>query len=171
MGTYWKVQRTPLLAPWGPKWERNPKKRGYVYTNSWFTLMYNRNKYNIMKQLYSDKYFLKNTIKGITFMNMYPLKLFSTKFYAVIDYRLCGHACEPSRFGLVWLFATPWTAIACQAPLSMVFARQEYWNGLSFPRMLKLITRQDMGKSSIVFIIGFQFKIFPLQMCKMFITS
>ena len=31
----------------------------------------------------------------------------------------------------VWLFATPWT-VACQAPLSMVFSRQEYWSGLPF---------------------------------------
>ena len=28
--------------------------------------------------------------------------------------------------------ATPWT-VACQAPLSMGFFRQEYWNGLPFP--------------------------------------
>ena len=28
--------------------------------------------------------------------------------------------------------AIPWT-VACQAPLSMVFSRWEYWNGLSFP--------------------------------------
>ena len=28
--------------------------------------------------------------------------------------------------------ATPWT-IACQAPLSMDFSRQEYWSGLPFP--------------------------------------
>ena len=28
--------------------------------------------------------------------------------------------------------ATPWT-ISCQAPLSMGFSRQEYWNGLRFP--------------------------------------
>ena len=27
---------------------------------------------------------------------------------------------------------TPWT-VACQAPLSMGFSRQEYWSGLSFP--------------------------------------
>ena len=27
---------------------------------------------------------------------------------------------------------TPWT-VACPAPLSMVFSRQEYWNGLPFP--------------------------------------
>ena len=36
---------------------------------------------------------------------------------------------------LLWrlqLFATPWT-IACQAPLSMEFSRQEYWSGLPFP--------------------------------------
>ena len=29
-------------------------------------------------------------------------------------------------------FVTPWT-IACQAPMPMVFSRQEYWNGLPFP--------------------------------------
>ena len=29
-------------------------------------------------------------------------------------------------------FVTPWT-IACQAPLSMGFSRQEYWSGLPFP--------------------------------------
>ena len=32
----------------------------------------------------------------------------------------------------VQLFATPWT-VACQAPLSMGFSRQESWSGLSFP--------------------------------------
>ena len=34
--------------------------------------------------------------------------------------------------GRVQLFATPGT-IAYQAPLSMKFSRQEYWNGLPFP--------------------------------------
>ena len=28
--------------------------------------------------------------------------------------------------------SSPWT-VACQAPLPMVFPRQEYWSGLSFP--------------------------------------
>ena len=32
----------------------------------------------------------------------------------------------------VQLFATPWT-VACQAPPSMGFSRQEYWSGLPFP--------------------------------------
>ena len=31
----------------------------------------------------------------------------------------------------VQLFVTPWT-IACQAPLSLEFSRQEYWSGLLF---------------------------------------
>ena len=31
----------------------------------------------------------------------------------------------------LWL-ATPWT-VTCQAPPSMGFLRQEYWNGLPFP--------------------------------------
>ena len=37
-----------------------------------------------------------------------------------------------SPFSRVWLCATPWTA-AYQAPLSMGFSRQEYWNGLPLP--------------------------------------
>ena len=32
----------------------------------------------------------------------------------------------------VHLFVTSWT-VACQAPLSMGFFRQEYWSGLLFP--------------------------------------
>ena len=35
---------------------------------------------------------------------------------------------------LVPLFVTPWT-IACWAPLSMRFPRQEYWSGLPFPSL------------------------------------
>ena len=37
-----------------------------------------------------------------------------------------------SRLGRVQLFATLWT-IACQAPLSMEFTRQEYCSGLPCP--------------------------------------
>ena len=40
------------------------------------------------------------------------------------------HAC--CHFSHVWLFVTPWT-VACQAPLSIEFPRQEYWSGLSCP--------------------------------------
>ena len=32
----------------------------------------------------------------------------------------------------VQLFVTAWT-VACQAPLSMGFRRQDYWSGLPFP--------------------------------------
>ena len=37
-----------------------------------------------------------------------------------------------SCFSHARLFASPWT-IACQAPLSMGFSRQDYWSGLPFP--------------------------------------
>ena len=32
----------------------------------------------------------------------------------------------------IQLFVTLWT-VACQAPLSMGFSRQEYWSGLPYP--------------------------------------
>ena len=44
----------------------------------------------------------------------------------------CARACVLSRFSHVQLLATPWT-VACQAPLSMGFSRQEYWRGLPCP--------------------------------------
>ena len=40
--------------------------------------------------------------------------------------------CVLSCFSHVWLCVTPW-AIACQAPLSLGFSRQEHWNGLPCP--------------------------------------
>ena len=42
-----------------------------------------------------------------------------------------GMACA-SMLSHVWLCVTLWT-VARQAPLSMGFSRQEYWNGLPFP--------------------------------------
>ena len=47
----------------------------------------------------------------------------------VLVYFTYGHDQSLSH---VQLFATPWT-VARQAPLSMGFPRQEYWNGLPFP--------------------------------------
>ena len=47
---------------------------------------------------------------------------------------VCLCVCVPSR---VQLFATPRT-VACQAPLSVEFLRQEYWNGLLFPPLGEL---------------------------------
>ena len=37
-------------------------------------------------------------------------------------------------FSRGWLFVTSWT-VACQAPLSMGFSRQEYWNGMPSPSL------------------------------------
>ena len=50
-------------------------------------------------------------------------------------YTLCVCVCVCVRMvSLVWPFATPWT-VACQAPQSMEFSRQEYWSGLPFPSL------------------------------------
>ena len=48
--------------------------------------------------------------------------------------------CPPAQ--LLQSCPTPWT-VACQAPLSMVFSRQEYWSGLPFP------TPEDLPNSGI----------------------
>ena len=60
----------------------------------------------------------------------------------------------------VWLLATPWTA-AYQAPPSMGFSRQEYWNGVPLPsqmtspdstlksRDITLVTRVRLVKAMV----------------------
>ena len=40
---------------------------------------------------------------------------------------MCG--CMLRCFSCIRLFVTPWS-VACQAPLSLGFSKQEYWNGL-----------------------------------------
>ena len=54
--------------------------------------------------------------------------------FVYIDKYMYMHicVCVLSHFSHVQLFATLWT-VAHQAPLSMGFSRQEYWNELSFP--------------------------------------
>ena len=44
---------------------------------------------------------------------------------------LCGHGGLVTKSCLT--LATPWTVVACQAPLSMRFSKQEYWSVLPFP--------------------------------------
>ena len=50
-------------------------------------------------------------------------------YVSIINYFL---KCVLYHFSCVWLFATLCTVVH-QAPLSMGFSRQEYWNGLPFP--------------------------------------
>ena len=50
----------------------------------------------------------------------------------IILKNVCVCVCVLNPFSCVWLSSTLWT-VACQAPLSMGFFRQEYWNGLPCP--------------------------------------
>ena len=62
----------------------------------------------------------------------------------------------------VRLFATLWT-VACQAPLSMAFSRQEYWSGLPCPPPGDLPWKDD-GMEPVSLI-------YPALAGKFFITS
>ena len=73
--------------------------------------------------LLTSKYIAKHTIQNIVVLenkNKKHMYQWNRIVYA------------PSRFSRVWLSVTLWTT-AFQAPLSMGFLRQEYWNGLPFP--------------------------------------
>ena len=52
-----------------------------------------------------------------------------TFYYITCVSSLSIDVCVLSR---AFLFEIPWT-VACQAPLSMEFSRQQYWSGLPFP--------------------------------------
>ena len=45
-------QHGEILLLWWPEWEGSPERRGYVYMDDWLILLYSRNPYNIIKQLF-----------------------------------------------------------------------------------------------------------------------
>ena len=45
---------------------------------------------------------------------------------------MCVCVCVCESLSYVWFFVTPCN-VALQAPLSMEFSQQEYWNGQPFP--------------------------------------
>ena len=61
---------------------------------------------------------LQISIKGLRW-----LAIKDSQMYINIKVKVLSH---------VQLFGTPWT-VACQAPLSMGFSRQEYWSGSPIP--------------------------------------
>ena len=62
----------------------------------------------------------------------------------------------------VRLPVTPWTS-AHQAPLSMVFSRQEYWSGMPLPSPGQYITKQKWNKTDrqqqILLLISYAFRL------------
>ena len=68
--------------------------------------------------------FLLSTFPGFQYWNHCSL-LFTAESAKVMTVFVCVLSC-------VWLFATPFT-VACQAPLSVGFSRQAYWNRQSSP--------------------------------------
>ena len=64
-------------------------------------------------------------------IHKWPCKHFAGKLGVQFSF-LPAVCCMLPHFSPIRLFATLWT-IACQAPLSMGFSRQEYWSGLLCP--------------------------------------
>ena len=61
-----------------------------------------------------------------------------------------------SRFSHVQLSVTLWT-VACQAPLSMGFSRQEYWSGLPCPPPGDLLDPGIKPMSSMCLVLAGKF--------------
>jgi len=63
---------------------------------------------------------------------LFPIAFFSMSHKLSRKYTYaCVLVCVLSHFSHVRLFANLWI-VACQAPMSLGFSRQEYWSGLSF---------------------------------------
>ena len=62
----------------------------------------------------------------------------------------------------VKLFVTLWT-VACQAPLSMEYSRQEYWNGLPFPSPRDLPDMTQTLKPCLLHLLHWQADSLPLS--------
>ena len=70
-------------------------------------------------------------------------------FSCLTEHSQCVYVymCVYCFFSHVQLFATLWT-LACKAPLSMGFSRQEYWSGLPCPPPGELPHPRDQTRAS-----------------------
>ena len=66
-----------------------------------------------------------------TLCNPMDYSLPGSSVHGILQARIPAAAAAKSCQSCLTL-ATPWT-VACLAPLSMEFSRQEYWSGLPFP--------------------------------------
>ena len=71
-------------------------------------------------------------ISSSLFLNCFSWVSYSLGLYTISLNLWITCRARARHFSCVLLFVTPWT-VACQAPLSMGFPRQEYWDGLPFP--------------------------------------
>ena len=78
----------------------------------------------IVQELWRDRKMSQNYVYRL-------LTVYSIIYLAILHF-IKYSTCLLSHFSCVWLFATPWI-VACQAPLSMGFCRQEYWRGVPCP--------------------------------------
>ena len=62
--------------------------------------------------------------------------------------------CGLSHFSHVQFFATPWSHVAHQAPLSMGFFWQEYWSGLPCPQNIYIFADYVLVPISPTKILG-----------------
>ena len=90
-----------------------------VYVIHWSSEENNHKMINWQNQRRPVKGFTCLFKTGETFINVIDC------LEAILDF-LCAQLLSHA-----WLFAVSWT-VACQAPLSLEFSRQEYWSGLAF---------------------------------------
>ena len=94
-----------------------------------------------MSFFFSRKIFLKNSVCILKYFSYYRIKVYCREYrlwkkktinitfnFSSTD-KHSMHACMLSHLSCFQIFVTPWT-VACQAPLSVGFSRQEYWSGV-----------------------------------------
>ena len=64
----------------------------------------------------------------------------------------------------VWLLAIPWAA-AYQAPLSMGFSRQEYWNGLPLSSLKVFIGMANVKSITLLVFFSIRFSVLFFSFC------
>ena len=104
----------------GSSWPRDQTNISCIAGGLFITAPPGKHLININPATYSDDFFF------IFFLQASLIVVWIINSFA------WARAYVLSHFSRVQLFVTPWT-VACQAPLSMGFSRQEYWNSLPCP--------------------------------------
>ena len=106
-----------------------------MYMYHWITLLCT---WNTVSPLYFNKIYILRKKRNLWILDKTkPSNVTELKGSPWIHFQV-WHNVECVSVQLCLTLWTPWT-VAHQAPLSMGFSRQEYWSGLPFPSLGKLL--------------------------------